>query len=73
MNADEIIVLDYGHVVERGTHAELATAGGIYEMLCDVQFRQAVEKMEEHEASLRAEQNGKGKGGNGGGGRGPRG
>jgi ABC-type multidrug transport system fused ATPase/permease subunit len=73
MNADEIIVLDYGRVVERGTHAELATAGGIYEMLCDVQFRQAVEKMEEHEASLRAEQDGKGKGGNGGGGRGPRG
>ena len=70
MNADEIIVLDYGRVVERGTHAELATAGGIYEMLCDVQFRQAVEKMEEHEEALRAEQEGKGggKGRNGGGG-----
>lgn len=53
MNADEIIVLDYGRIVERGTHAELATAGGIYEMLCDVQFRQAVEKMEEHEEALR--------------------
>jgi ABC-type multidrug transport system fused ATPase/permease subunit len=52
MNADEILVLDYGEVVERGTHAELATAGGIYEMLCDVQFRQAVEKMEEHEEAL---------------------
>ncbi|MBD3292439.1 MAG: ATP-binding cassette domain-containing protein [Armatimonadia bacterium] len=56
MNADEIIVLDYGEVVERGTHAELATAGGIYEMLCDVQFRQAVEKMEEHEEALKEEQ-----------------
>lgn len=56
MNADEIIVLDYGRIVERGTHAELATAGGIYEMLCDVQFRQAVEKMEEHEEALREEQ-----------------
>ena len=52
MNADEILVLDYGAVVEQGTHAELATAGGIYEMLCDVQFRQAVEKMEEHEDAL---------------------
>ncbi len=72
MNADEIIVLDYGRVVERGTHAELATAGGIYEMLCDVQFRQAVEKMEEHEEALRADQEGKGRGrgrgGDGGGG-----
>ncbi len=55
MNADEILVLDYGEVVERGTHAELATAGGIYEMLCDVQFRQAVEKMEEHEEALMEE------------------
>ncbi len=53
MNADEILVLDYGEVVERGTHAELATAGGIYEMLCEVQFKQAVEKMEEHEEALR--------------------
>ncbi|MEA3399767.1 MAG: ABC transporter ATP-binding protein [Armatimonadota bacterium] len=55
MNADEIIVLDYGEMVERGTHAELATAGGIYEMLCDVQFRQAVEKMEEHEEAVEEE------------------
>ena len=59
MNADEIIVLDYGEIVERGTHAELATAGGIYEMLCDVQFRQAVEKMEEHEDALREERKSK--------------
>ncbi len=53
MNADEIIVLDYGEIVERGTHAELATAGGIYEMLCEVQFKKAVEKMEEHEEAVR--------------------
>ncbi len=56
MNADEIIVLDYGKVVERGTHVELATNGGIYEMLCEVQFRKAIEKMEEHEESLRDEE-----------------
>ncbi len=63
MNANEIIVLDYGKVVERGTHAELANAGGIYEMLCDVQFRQAVEKMEEHEDALKDEQSQSGRGG----------
>ena len=52
MNADVILVLDHGRVVERGKHAELATAGGVYEMLCEVQFNQAVEKMREHEAEL---------------------
>jgi ABC-type bacteriocin/lantibiotic exporter with double-glycine peptidase domain len=29
-DADEIIVLDRGNVVERGTHAELRDAGGVY-------------------------------------------
>lgn len=52
MNADIILVLDHGRIVERGKHAELATAGGVYEMLCEVQFNQAVEKMREHEAEL---------------------
>ncbi len=52
MNADVILVLDHGRVVERGKHAELATAGGVYQMLCEVQFNQAVEKMREHEAEL---------------------
>ena len=56
MNANEILVLDYGKIVERGTHAELASAGGIYEMLCEVQFKQAIEKMEEHEQTLREQE-----------------
>jgi len=78
MNADEILVLDYGAIVERGTHAELATAGGIYEMLCEVQFKQAMEKMEEHEEALREEQEReererRGRGGRGRDGRGGRG
>jgi len=30
MEADTILVLDQGRIVERGTHAELATAGGLY-------------------------------------------
>lgn len=72
MNATEILVLDYGKIVERGTHAELATAGGIYEMLCEVQFKQAMEKMEEHEQALRdeKEQRDRDRGRGGGGGRG---
>ncbi len=55
MNADLILVLDKGKIVERGTHAELATAGGIYEMLCEVQFKRAAEKIAEHEAARTAE------------------
>lgn len=33
MNADEIIVLDAGHVVERGTHAQLMTQHGWYQKM----------------------------------------
>ena len=32
-DCDEIIVLDRGHVTERGTHEELMNAGGYYEAL----------------------------------------
>jgi ATP-binding cassette subfamily B protein len=32
-HADQIVVLDAGRIVERGTHAELAVAGGIYQQL----------------------------------------
>lgn len=53
VNADHILVVDKGEIVERGTHAELATAGGVYEKLCDVQFKQAQDKIEEREAALR--------------------
>ncbi len=53
MNADIILVLDEGRIVERGKHVELATAGGVYQMLCEVQFSQAAEKMREHEEELR--------------------
>jgi ATP-binding cassette subfamily B protein len=42
--ADVIFVLDRGRVVERGTHDELLTLGGLYARLYEQQFRdQAVE------------------------------
>jgi subfamily B ATP-binding cassette protein MsbA len=36
-NADEIIVLNDGEIVERGTHNELINKGGLYKRLCDLQ------------------------------------
>jgi ATP-binding cassette subfamily B protein len=42
LNADKVIVLDEGRVVESGPHAELLTAGGLYAELYRTQFeRQA--------------------------------
>jgi ATP-binding cassette subfamily B protein len=36
--ADQILVLDDGHIVERGTHNELVAAGGLYADLYRTQF-----------------------------------
>jgi subfamily B ATP-binding cassette protein MsbA len=36
-NADEIIVLNDGEIVERGTHNDLINKGGLYKRLCDLQ------------------------------------
>ena len=38
--ADAILVLDRGRVVERGTHAQLNAAGGLYQRLYETQFRE---------------------------------
>jgi len=36
-NADLILVMDHGKIVERGTHDELYAANGVYRKLCDMQ------------------------------------
>ena len=43
MHADEIIVLETGSVVERGTHEELLALGGRYKLLWDLQGGRGVE------------------------------
>lgn len=47
-SADQILVLDHGRIVERGTHETLLTRGGPYSRLYDVQLRE----QEEFEARL---------------------
>lgn len=39
LSADVILVVDRGQVVERGTHAQLLSAGGLYANLYETQFR----------------------------------
>ncbi|MFT4248488.1 MAG: lipid A export permease/ATP-binding protein MsbA [Pseudomonas sp.] len=39
-HADQVLVMDQGRIVERGTHAELLAAGGLYSHLHGMQFRE---------------------------------
>lgn len=40
LNADRIIVIDNGGIVQQGKHDELVNAGGLYQKLYQMQFRQ---------------------------------
>ena len=46
MHADEVIVLDEGRIVERGTHAQLLVAGGTYARLFELQSRMGSGELE---------------------------
>ena len=55
VNADEILVLDQGRVVERGDHASLLARGGVYAALWDRQrqadaAREALERAEDEKS-----------------------
>ncbi len=39
-HADQVLVLDHGRIVERGTHRELLALGGVYAHLHAMQFRE---------------------------------
>lgn len=42
-NADKIIVLDHGEIIETGTHQQLLKKGGLYKQLYEIQFKRLAE------------------------------
>ena len=42
-NADDIVVIDHGKIVEEGTHTELLAKNGLYASLYAVQFKDKAE------------------------------
>ncbi len=50
VNADQILVLEHGHVVERGTHSELLQLDGVYAQMWQLQRQQS--ELEQTESGL---------------------
>jgi len=44
MDADQIVVLDHGRIVERGSHAELLASDGPYAHLWNLQLQEEAER-----------------------------
>jgi ATP-binding cassette subfamily B protein len=43
MDADQILVMDHGRIVERGTHRELLETGGLYAQMWALQQEEVEE------------------------------
>jgi ATP-binding cassette subfamily B protein len=53
-NADEILVIDHGQIVDRGTHVELLAHSGLYRDLYETQFATQVDRAADAEEELTA-------------------
>jgi ATP-binding cassette subfamily B protein len=53
-NADEILVIDHGEIVDRGTHVRLLTHSGLYRNLYETQFATQVDREASAEEELTA-------------------
>jgi ATP-binding cassette subfamily B protein len=53
-NADEILVIDHGEIVDRGTHVRLLARSGLYRDLYETQFATQVDRAASAEEELTA-------------------